>query len=886
MQSAAPGQVLVDRTVRRATTDFFLWDEMPPLLVKGKAQPIATMQLVGAHERHSIRLHEPKYALPMVGRREELALITGALDLALDGIGQIVGVSAEAGMGKSRLVAEVVRVANDRQVLGYAGECQSYGTHSSYLVWQDVWRAFFHLDAADPADAQISVLTDEVVRIDPSLRERIPLLAPVVNLSIPDSDVTASFDPKLRKESLEALLIDCLRARARELPLMIVLEDCHWIDALSHDLLESIGRAIVDMPVMIVAAYRPAQIQRVAALQVVDLPHFAEVRITNLPDDEIVELIRSKLAQIYGSGTALPAELIAGISQRSQGNPFYIEELLNYLRDHGIDPHDPDALSRIDLPDSLYSLILGRIDQLTEDQRNLLKVASVIGRLFRAAMLWGVYASFGRADDVRGELDVLTDLELTTLDTPEPELVYLFKHVLTQEVAYETLPFATRAMLHGQIGEYIETVEVDGRDQFLDLLAFHYDHSENREKRRHYLVAAGNAARAAYANIAAIDYFERALPLLDGHEAAEVLLALGRVQELVGEWGAAKAAYGRGLEISGSLSETATSARAQHSLGWLARKTGEYGEATEWMARARESYEAVVDVAGVSHVLTAIGDVNRLQARYDEARVIYDESLTLADSLGDPVARRSARADALKGAGSTAAVQGQLAEARTLFEESLGLRRELGDKPGVAMLLNNQGIIARFQGDLEAASAMNEESLALFRECGDRWAVGQLLNNEACVASDMHDYPRARTLLRESLAIRRQIGDRAGLALSLNTLADVMLDIGDHAAARPLLDEALAINRELGDQTALAYLIEDYAGIAAAEARAERSLELAGFAAGLREAVGAPLPPGEQARVDRMVAPARSSLGDAADAVWEQGRTIGLEQAIDRILPL
>ncbi|HEX6033331.1 MAG TPA: tetratricopeptide repeat protein, partial [Anaerolineales bacterium] len=195
------------------------------------------------------------------------------------------------------------------------------------------------------------------------------------------------------------------------------------------------------------------------------------------------------------------------------------------------------------------------------------------------------------------------------------------------------------------------------------------------------------------------------------------------------------------------------------------------------------------------------------------------------------------------------------------------------------------GIIARFQRDLESARQMNEESLSLFREMGDRWAVGQLLNNQACVASDQGEYGEARLLLQESLLIRRQLGDKAGLALSLNTLADVVLDEGKFGDARPLLDESLALSRELGDQTAIAYLIEDYAGLAAAEAQPEKALRLAGFAHALRESIGAPLPPSEQARVDRMIAPARQSLPESSVTLeWENGRALELEPAIELAL--
>jgi tetratricopeptide (TPR) repeat protein len=497
-------------------------------------------------------------------------------------------------------------------------------------------------------------------------------------------------------------------------------------------------------------------------------------------------------------------------------------------------------------------------------------------------MLWGVYNQFGDQERVRNDLEALSALDVTPLDTPEPELAYLFKHIVTQEVAYETISFATRAMLHDQIGQYIEKIYPDALDQYTDLLAFHFERSDNQPKKREYLLKAAEAAQADYANTAAITYYQRVLHLLPEDQRVGGLLKLGQVLELVGEWENAEEINREAERLANQINDTQAQAQVDRALGWLMRKRGEYIAAEERLVRAREGYQRLGDNAGVSNVLADIGEIYRLQGKYTEARAYYEESLALAAGISDIRLRQKARAHALKGAGTVATWQGDYVTARELNEESLALRREVGDTPGVSTLLNNLGIIARFQRDLTSARQMNEESLALFREMGDRWAVGQLLNNQACVASDQGQYAEARALLQESLLIRRQLGDKAGLALSLNTLADVVLDEGVFADARPLLDESLAINRELGDQTSIAYLIEDYAGLAAAEAMPEKALQLAGFAAALRESIGAPLPPSEQARIDRMVAPARDALPESkAVAEWETGRALDLEGAIE-----
>ena len=312
----------------------------------------------------------------------------------------------------------------------------------------------------------------------------------------------------------------------------------------------------------------------------------------------------------------------------------------------------------------------------------------------------------------------------------------------------------------------------------VDLLAYHFDHTENLAKKREYLLKAGEAAQATSANAAAVSYYQRLLPLQPERQQIPVMLRLGQVLELMGEWHDADEIDRRAESLAKQVDDVHGQAQAQQALGWLLRKRGEYSQAEIWLARARDSYQQTDDQAGVSRALADIGEVQRLQGKYAEAKNYYDDSLRLAAGATASNALQAARAHALRGAGTVATWQGDYATARALNQESLALRRELGDTPGVATLLNNLGIIARFQHDLPGARQMNDESLALFRQIGDRWAVGQLLNNQACVASDQGNYAEARALLEESLSIRRQLGDKAGLALSLNTLADVVLDEG------------------------------------------------------------------------------------------------------------
>ncbi len=452
MSNAPPGQIYVSEPVRRSAGEQFVWEELAAMTVKGKAEPVSVFAL-SASKRHSSR-SRASHELPIVGRGTELGTFARKLDEALAGRGQIVGVSAEAGMGKSRLVAEFARSATQRGVLVAVGECQSYGTNTSYFVWRTVWSALFRLDDSLPEDEQVRALKAELEAIDPALVPRAPLLGGLLDLPIPDNDLTASFDAKLRKTSLEGLLVECLRARSSAGPVVLALEDCHWLDPLSRDLLEALARALVGFNVLLVLAYRPST-DVGGGLGIEKLPHFDEIALAELDDEHAAQLIRSKLGQMLGADADAPAALVDLITARAQGNPFYIEELLNFIRSQGVNPQDEAALKKLELPESLHSLILSRIDKLGEAPRRTLKVASVLGRVFRGPMLPGVYPELGAFEQVREQLRTLGTSDLVNVDQ-EALQTYLFKHVVTQEVAYESMPFAFRSMLHERVGGYIE----------------------------------------------------------------------------------------------------------------------------------------------------------------------------------------------------------------------------------------------------------------------------------------------------------------------------------------------------------------------------------------------------------------------------------------------
>ena len=841
MMAARPGQILVTNRVRNSTADAYNWGESVTVSVKGKTLNIPITPLLGTKKHHASNVRAQSYSLPMVGRNEEKKLIEKILKLAQSGKGQILGITGEAGLGKSRLAAEAISLADEMQFISFMGEAQSYGTNTSYLAWHNILRSFFGVDVSMSRQEQIQKLEDEIRKINPNLTQRLPLLGTVLNISIPENDLTDSLNAKVRKSSLEAMLVECIQARAKTNTILFILEDCHWLDPLSHDLLEVIGRALTNHPILVLMVYRPPELHHLQAPRVNTLPYFTEIDLTEFTPEEADELIKIKLASSFGESIHVSSALLERITTHAAGNPFYIEELLNYLQALNINPTNQEVIETLELPASITSLILSRIDQLTEHEQTTIKVASVIGRLFSAAMIWGIYPNLGDEQKVREFLNTLQQLDLTVLDTPEPEVSYIFKHIFTQEVAYDSLPHATQTMLHETIGKYIERVFSNTLNQFTNILAYHYEHSENKEKKRYYLRKAGEDAQRDYANVAAINYYEKTLPLLEVEEHIDVTLKLGEVHELIGNFQEADKFYNQALSQSKDIGDRKRQAWVEVTFGEFLRKQGRLADASKTLQHADKLFEESGDMAGKGQVLHHMGSI--------------------ADQNGD------------------------FEEATRLTTESLHIRQQLGDKRQIASMLANLGIITARQGQLEKAQSLWEQSLEIRREIGDRWGVANILNNLGFSFLETGDLEAAQTRLEESVAILRELGDRWYIGNALNNLGNVIRDQEEYTSSKEKYNESLLIYRDLGDKWALAYLFEDLAWLAALQKNGQRAVRLRTAASILRDEINSPLTDRETERLNEALRPATDLLNPSElDLAEAEGKTLTLEEAISYAL--
>ncbi|GAB4435287.1 MAG: adenylate/guanylate cyclase domain-containing protein [Chloroflexi bacterium OHK40] len=798
MQAAAPGEIVVASGAHRPVAEQFIWEPLEPLPVKGRSRPVTVYRLLRARER-SDQHYEPAYKLPMVGREAEMQLIEQRLELALRGQGQVLGVAAEAGMGKSRLVAEVVRMAARRGVTVLSGECLSHGVSVSYLPWHSLLRGLFGINSAWSAEAQLRHLRHQIAAVDQQILARLPLLAVALNLEIGETDLTRSLDARVRKDALETTVIACVRAitggrragreaAATPSPTLMVIEDCHWIDLLSHDLLEVVARSIVDRPVLLLLAYRPPE-RDDGRLRVTRLPHFTEVRLREFSLRETEWLIGLKFGYLFGARGVLPASFVQRITERSQGNPFYIDQMINYIQDQGISPADATALEAVRLPDSLRALIISRIDRLSPQEQATLKVASVLGRAFRASWLGQIYPPLGGPEQVRGLLEALSRLDLTSLERDGPEQEYLFKHVVTQEVAYESLTLSTRTMLHGAVGRFIERQFAGDLERYLDLLAFHYGRSDDSAKQRQYFALAADAARVAYANAIALDYYRRLRALLPPDQQTGALLREAEVLQLVGRWSEAEAAVGEAITIAEQAGDDATIARCRTEQAHLLALRGDYDAAIALIDEVMPVWEQLDDPSGHYEALWVLGTVLIDLGEYTRGLRQLEHTHEIAVRLGD-------RRLIARSIGSMGLVYVEISDdemALYCLERSAAMAQEFSDWGLLARTRGGIGFVLLRQHRAPEALAIFHELLLRAAEIGDRRFVARFAREIGRCHQLMGDMTGALRCYALQVAVGLELGERRDLSIGLGFLASAYAQLGDARRAARVGDLAVAL---------------------------------------------------------------------------------------------
>jgi tetratricopeptide (TPR) repeat protein len=362
---------------------------------------------------------------------------------------------------------------------------------------------------------------------------------------------------------------------------------------------------------------------------------------------------------------------------------------------------------------------------------------------------------------------------------------------------------------------------------------------------------------------------------------AKAFNAAGGLAHDQGDYETARRSYEQSLAIRRELDDRNGIAQSLNSLGSLARVQGEYTRAVALHEESLALFRQLEDKAGIASAQNSLGIVARYQGNYERAVALHEESLAILRELGDT----QGIAFSLNGLGNVARDRGDYIAARLFLEESLAIRRELGERQGIAASLNNLGVVVQYQGDYDRAAALYAESLAIKRELGDKKGMANSLGNLGNVAYDQGDYALATVRYRESLALCQDMRDKVGIAESLINLGNVVQYQRDYEQAIALYRESLALLREMGNKPSIAACVEGLARAQCERGRPERAAKLFGAAEGLREAIGAPVPPAKRAEYEDHVAVVRAQLDPMTFAgAWATGRAMTMEQTLESAL--
>lgn len=749
MQSAAPSQILVSARVYEYAQKSFRFEHHGSLSVKGRAERVAAYRLIGRSETTHAPT-PPARSSPLLGRARERRELQAALaQLIFERRGGAVLIEGDPGIGKSRLLEALVAAARAEGVRTYIGVAEPT-EHAPYQAFVVPLMQLLQIPATStqPAFDHAAHVAAQLTHEERSL---MPLLNAVLPLGIPESAETSALSSLQRTGKTREYLAALIRQRARSAPLLLLIEDAHWLDSASCSLLLELGRSPecllvvtsrpIDQPALV-----PSEYWRFRQAE-----HVQTLRLDPLSRRELCELIEETLG-----ARSLPEPVLELIWRKSQGNPYFGVELARALRDQGIvrltGEHlslTPGAdLAAVPIPETIHGAIVSRLDRLRPQELLLLKVGSAIGRSFRFQVLYEIYPLAEERLRLREQLELLQKLDFV-LPAPVAENessaerasdTYVFKHALIQDAAYQLMLSEQRWQIHRRIGEWYEHHAGVPQAVLDPLLAHHFGQAapphgqlDLVEKAIDYNQRAGEQAAARYANLEATRFLANALALLMRLPASrerstrELRLRLARSRSLAHVYGLYSAQFGNNLEHARSLCRELD---AQPELFWvlsgLAGHASARGDYRQALAVADELLALVQSPAaapqrGIAHYVKGYAHFGA--GMFVNARTCMTQASTdyIAGSLGNFVAD-----PALQGRGFLAMVQAILGwpvQAAETVQTGLLLARQLNSSFHIGFLLMQQAMVHALGDDFAAAQSIAQQA----------WQLAQAGTDEAIV---------------------------------------------------------------------------------------------------------------------------------------------------------
>ncbi len=895
---AQEGEIAVGENTYKLTRNLLEWPDEPlHVELKGKAKPQPVYKVIGRKEERGDMRGLEGLNSRMIGRDKEFQTLCNSFAKVEQGQGQLGIIMGEAGLGKSRLKREFKSVVQER-ALWIEGQCLSHTPQdaNAYSVFLDAFRYYFGILGTDTEEVVREKLTTKVTALfahEPvNVEEEIlPFLFKIMSLPLDVKMAEAirylEQNPEDLRKRTFYVIHDLFEQVAKEKPLVLALEDLHWVDMLSIDLILFLMENLLDAPILLLCVYRPEKtdpcwrIGETARSVFNDV--YTEVAIGRLEDQYMAEIFRSLL---HMDDTEENQALQKLVLEKVQGNPFYMEEMIRSLLDNGVLVQDEEnkhyiltqAVEDIEVPPGVEAIIRTRIDRLDKMQigaKRTLQHSSVIGRIFERRILSGITED---ARDLDAHFHTLMQLELIDPVVTAPESEYEFQHLLTYQIAYDSLILRRRRQLHAKVAEQIEKVYPISRyPGKLDDITNHYRRSDHHEKAIEYLISSGKRAYALADNERAIDCYREVLKRLasspkemsdaeqretyaiayegladtcrlmgkfkrddggaeDDYGALEAYLetldymtdpeakarvhkSLGDIYERLAQWDDARNQYMLGLDIVGDM-DSPQKPRLYNGLGFIYYREGVYAKAKAEYLKALEILEGGTDYVTLAEAYKNMAIIQFVTGQADTAFESMARSLDVA-------ARTNNEMLLAKLYNTSAAMQmnsRNVDEAIEYIQRSLRIREKYGDLDGVASSKSDLGNAYNRKGESQRAIKCFEEVLETCGKTGNRRLLGDAYNNLGLVYRKLNNLDRAIEYLKKALELQTELHRPLGVATCQINIGDALLQQGDLKEAERFTSEAIRNAEEIGNQQVAAYAYHTLAEVSIAKSAWDQAL--------------------------------------------------------------
>lgn len=787
-QAAVPGRILVSEATRRLAETAFTFTASPPLVLKGRDEPVTAYEVGGRRDRRArVELLAERGLTPLVGRDRELAQLRDAFARAAAGRGEVVGVMGEAGTGKSRLLYELRRECVAAGAMYVEGRCISYGQSIPLLPIVEMLRRGFSLDEGLAEETVRDTVTRRFGALGADERH-LPFILHLLGADGGHPAVQGLTAEARRRYTFEALRALTLASSGRR-PIVFAVEDLHWVDPLSQDFLRYLAEHSTRSRVLLLATYRPGHVPPWH-----DKSYASQIALAPLAEDEAERVITAVLGV-----AAVPDEVRRLLLQKAEGNPFYLEEVTRSFVDAGILTRANEGYRLVrpvtaqDVPDTVQGVVMARLDRLGDERKRTIQTAAVVGREFALRLLRQVSDMRERLEDSLADLKTL---ELIYEKDLYPELEYVFKHALVQDVAYGSLLKPRRRLLHEMVARAIEELYADRLDEHVADLAHHYRNGDVWDKAYEFSRRAGDHARAIFANREAIHHYTECLAagarMIPPPPAAERLAiheTRGLVWHLLSNYDAAVAdfeAMQAAAREAGDRIKEAEALCNQATSHWWRFSDAHKGLVERCAREADLIAEETGDERIRARVLFSLGMVDQKAGLLREADQKFLRSVEICRrrGLAGPLVTN------LTWLGAHASWRGEMEDARRYCEEAERRAQEIHEGFYELVAASFHVNIRATLGEWDRAFALVESVRQRGRDRENKYAVARATNTLGFFHHELGDFRGAIELNREGIELGQAARITNNEIYARINLADDYLGLEELGTARHLLEEA------------------------------------------------------------------------------------------------